>query len=126
MSSDDWSNRGLTCGALAEIHPEMLLGSMGQEEVMKLLRSITRRGFDIGTAGWFTVLKPNTWFPASRLPGRFRYRSSPSAETTTADHAISLRILLPATGGRHPVRSALVALAAVASTSALLWWIMHP
>src|SRR5277367_4040028 len=53
---------------------------------MKLLRSITRRGFNVGTAGWFTVLKPNTWFPASRLPGRFRYRSSQSAETTAVDH----------------------------------------
>ena len=93
---------------------------------MKLLRSITRRGFEVGTAGWFTVLKQNTWFPASRLPGRFRYRSSPSAETTAVDHAISLRILSPTTKDRRLGRSALVVLAAVAITSALLWWIMHP
>lgn len=93
---------------------------------MKLLRSITRRGFDVGTAGWFTVLKPNTWFPASRLPGRFRYRSSPSAEKTAVDHAISLPILLPTTKDHRLGRSALVVLAAVAITSALLWWIMHP
>lgn len=93
---------------------------------MKLLRSITRRGFDVGTAGWFTVLKPNTWFPASRLPGRFRYRSSQSTETTAVDHAISLHIMIPSTKDRRLVRSAVVVLAAFAITSALLWWIMHP
>jgi len=93
---------------------------------MKLLRSITRRGFNIGTAGWFTVLKPNTWFPASRLPGRFRYRGSQSAESTAVDPAISLRIMIPSTTDRRPARSALVILAAAAVTSALLWWIMHP
>jgi hypothetical protein len=94
---------------------------------MKLLRSITRRGFDIGTAGWFTVLKPNTWFPASRLPGRFHYRSSQAADATAVDNVISPRIMLLSTrGDRHLVRSALVVLAAVAITSALLGWIMHP
>ena len=66
---------------------------------MRLLRSITRRGFDIGTAGWFTVLKPNTWFPASRLPGRFRYHGNPSAESTGANQAISVRILLSECSG---------------------------
>jgi hypothetical protein len=93
---------------------------------MKLLRSITRRGFDVGTAGWFTVLKPNTWFPASRLPGRFRYHGSSSASANAVDHAFSLRILLPVTKDRSLTRLALVVLAAVAITSALLWWIMHP
>ena len=93
---------------------------------MKLLRAITRRGFDIGTAGWFTVLKPNTWFPASRLPGRFRYRSSQSAEATAVDQAISPRIILLSTKDRRLVRSTFVILTAVAITSALLWWIIHP
>lgn len=93
---------------------------------MKLLRSITSRGFDVGTAGWFTVLKPNTWFPASRLPGRFRCHISPPVETAGGDHPISVRILLPNTQDRRLVRSALVVLAAVAITSTLLWWIMHP
>jgi hypothetical protein len=79
----------------------MRLGRTGLEEIMKLLRSITRRGFEVGTAGWFTVLKQNTWFPASRLPGRFRYRTSPSAETTAVDHAISLRIQSLATKDRR-------------------------
>lgn len=104
----------------------MLPGGTGLEEVLKLLRSITRRGFVVGTAGWFTVLKQNTWFPASRLPGRFRYRSSASAETTAVEHPISLRILVPTTEDRRRGRSALVVLAALAITSALLWWIMHP
>ena len=38
---------------------------------MKILRSVNRRGFIVASAGWFSVLKPNTWFPASRLPGDF-------------------------------------------------------
>ena len=93
---------------------------------MKLLRAVTRRGFNVGTAGWFTVLKPNTWFPASRLPGDTRYRGSRSAEMTAVDHAISPRIILPSTKDRRLVRSGLVVLTAGAITSALLWWIMHP
>ena len=93
---------------------------------MKLLRAVTRRGFSVGTAGWFTVLKPNTWFPASRLPGSFRYRSSQSAEMTAVDHAISPRIIIPSTKDFRLVRLALVVLSAVAITSALLWWTMHP
>ena len=93
---------------------------------MKLLRSITRRGFEVGTAGWFTVLKPNTWFPASRLPGGFAIavvRLLRRLRWSTQFHFASS---LPATKDRRLVRSALVVLAAVAITSALLWWIMHP
>jgi hypothetical protein len=99
---------------------------------MKILRSVTRRGFSVGTAGWFAILKPNTWFPASRLPGTFRYRSSQSAGTTAIDHAgrlqttIPPRIMIPSTPDRRLLRPALVLLAAMAITSALLWWIMHP
>ena len=93
---------------------------------MKLLRAVTRRGFNVGTAGWFTVLKPNTWFPASRLPGSFRYRNSQSAEMAAVDHAISPRIVLPSTKDRGMVRSALLVLTAVVIPSALLWWLMQP
>lgn len=39
---------------------------------MKILRSVTRRGFEVGTAGWFTITGPRRWFPASRLPGGFQ------------------------------------------------------
>lgn len=98
---------------------------------MKLLRSITRRGFNIGTAGWFTVLKPNTWFPASRLPESFRYRNNESGATTAGDHAgsretTSPRIMIPATIDRRVMRPALIVLSAMIVTSGLLWWIMHP
>ena len=77
---------------------------------MKLLRSITRRGFEVGTAGWFTVLKPNTWFPASRLPGSFRYRSNQSVETTAVHHANSReatnspQIIIPTTKDQRLMR----------------------
>jgi hypothetical protein len=99
---------------------------------MKLLRSITRRGFNVGTAGWFTVLKPNTWFPASRLPESLRYHTSHSAATTGGDQAHSPetvdapRIMIPATVDRRVMRPALIVLSAMVVTSGLLWWIMHP
>jgi hypothetical protein len=93
---------------------------------MRLLRSITRRGFDVGTAGWFTVLKPNTWFPASRLPGSLRLRNRQPAEMTMGGQATSPRILLPSTKDRRVTHSVLVVVTACAITSALLWWIMHP
>ncbi len=48
---------------------------------MKILRSVTRRGFSVGTAGFFNVLRQNTWFPASRLPGSFSYLAGQSKGT---------------------------------------------
>jgi hypothetical protein len=91
---------------------------------MRILRSITRRGFSFGTAGYFAVLKPNTWFPASRLPGAFRYRPSQSTYTpaeTTAPNIVTLT-----TEHRGRLRQALIVLAAIAITLAVLLWIMHP
>jgi hypothetical protein len=41
----------------------------------------------VGTAGYFTVLKPNTWFPASRLPGSSRYRPGQSKEAEATARA---------------------------------------
>ena len=93
---------------------------------MRLLRSITRRGFDVGTAGWFTVLKPNTWFPASRLPESQFHRGHPFARAIATRDSISPLIMRPSTKDRRPVRSALIVLSAIAITSSLLWWIMHP
>jgi hypothetical protein len=97
---------------------------------MKLLRSITNRGFDVGRAGWFTVLKPNPWFPASRQPGAFRYRRLPSAETTgiavRRTPANPPQILIPASDDRHVVRLAFIVLAATMITTSLLWWICIP
>ncbi len=107
---------------------------------MRILRSVNRRGFSVGTAGFFTVLRPNTWFPASRLPGEFRYRSGPSkgveapapasaAEREVPDQsdiqeaATPSLILKPRTHDHRLTRLALVILAATAITSVLLWLI---
>ena len=84
------------------------------------------------SAGWFTVLKPDGWFPALRLPARFRDRSSQSAETTAVDHADSRamanspQIMIPTTKDRRVMRPVLIVLTAMMVTSGLLWWIMHP
>ena len=45
---------------------------------MKIRRTMTRREFYVRTAGWFTVLKPDTRFPALRLRSGFRDLDSPS------------------------------------------------
>jgi hypothetical protein len=91
---------------------------------MKLLRSITQRGATIATAGYFTVLKPNTWFPASRLPGPFRYRAASSAPTlaeTTAPNIITL-----SAEQRRPMRQGLILIASAAIVYALLSWLTNP
>jgi hypothetical protein len=99
---------------------------------MKRRRSSTHREFSVRSAGWFTVLKPDAWFPALRLPGRFRDRSSHSVETTLVDHAdirqttTSPQIMIPSTKDRRLMRPALIFLTAMMVTSGLLWWIMHP
>lgn len=100
---------------------------------MNILRSMTRRGFNVGTAGWFTVLKPNTWFPASRLgsfnPGR-RPRTAVASEHSSLPHAVTTTTpptivgLIPS--DRNLTRIAVAALAAVAITSLMLWWICIP
>jgi len=97
---------------------------------MKLLRSITQRGFSVGRAGWFTVLKPNPWFPASRQPGAFRYRRRSTAEAIgVADRRTPTnppQILIPASDDRQVIRPALIVLAAAMVTTGLLWWICIP
>ncbi len=35
---------------------------------MKILRSVNRRGLGTESIGFYALLKPNRWFPASRLP----------------------------------------------------------
>jgi hypothetical protein len=95
---------------------------------MKILRSVTRRGFSVGSAGYFAVLKPNTWFPATRLPVPFHYRASQSAQVPALHQEATLapNIITLSVEPRGVVRPALVVLAAMAITSALLLWIMHP
>ena len=92
---------------------------------MKILRSVTRRGFSVGTAGWFTVLRPNTWFPASRLPQNRRIVTGGAHGTGEAAQP-EPKISVLGAPDRHPIRIGLVALAAFAITSAMLLWIMHP
>ena len=93
---------------------------------MKILRSVNRRGFNVGSAGYFSVLKPNTWFPASRLPVPFRYRASQSAETSPVRQGavIPPNIMTLSVEHRGLLHLILVGLAAIAITSGLLWWIM--
>jgi hypothetical protein len=97
---------------------------------MKILRSENRRGFSVGSAGYFVILKPNTWFPASRFPERFRYHGSEFAESPTVNDPVSHvttippQIILLSTKDRRLMRTALVVLAAIAITLGLLWWIM--
>jgi hypothetical protein len=102
---------------------------------MKILRSVTRRGFNIGTAGWFTVLRPNTWFPATRLhtgPPTLSGRSGGVAESAvpmqhagTLNPAIAAPRIAPLNANdRPPIRLLLAALAGAAITSFFLWWMM--
>lgn len=93
---------------------------------MKILRSVTRRGFNVGTVGWFTVLKPNSWFPASRLPSGFHHRSGGIDAAWPRREAIAPRITNLSAGDRNWMRLAVIVLVAMAVTSLLLLWIMRP
>ena len=106
---------------------------------MKILRSVNRRGFSVGTAGFFTILKPNTWFPASRLPKTFPGFSvrtertvnrvpGPVAMGGTDGPARAVRWLAMerVVEDRNRMRLASAIVGALAITSAMLWWIMHP
>jgi hypothetical protein len=99
---------------------------------MKGRSSLIRREFSVRSAGWFTVLKPDGWFPALRLPPRVSDRSRHSVETALVDHAdihqaTNLpQVMIPTSEDRSLMRSALIVLTAMMVTSGLLWWIMHP
>jgi hypothetical protein len=108
---------------------------------MKILRSVTRRGFSVGTAGWFTVLRPNTWFPASRLPGSIHHpggrsreideqmqpaRELPRSQAGGQEIAILPHTMNIGMRDRGLKRMAIVVLTAAAITSALLLWIITP
>ena len=95
---------------------------------MKLLRSVTRRGFNVGTAGWFTVLRPNTWFPASRLASRHLGPGLRTEGSGASGAAGTVRWLAMETSidDRNRTRVGLAIVGALAITSAMLWWIMHP
>lgn len=97
---------------------------------MKILRSVNRQGFNVGTAGWFTVLRPNTWFAASRLPGVFHYPSGRfrgTGEITSTEQQTKAPSLLMSWDRPDHRRgaSAWIVLAATAITSVLLLWIIQ-
>ena len=102
---------------------------------MKILRSVTRRGFTVGTAGWFTITSPNRWFAASRLPRKSRYLSEEFQtiagsqgirHSGSQEAAVLPRIMTLERDKRHPMRIALILLASMAITLALLCWIVRP
>ena len=79
---------------------------------MKIRRTVTRREFYVRTAGWFTVLKPDTRFPALHQQGGLRNLPSPSTEMAAMDvadsrkMANSLQIIIPTTIDRRVLRPA--------------------
>jgi hypothetical protein len=103
---------------------------------MKILRSVIRRGYTVGMAGWFTTTTPNRWFPASRYPESFRQFGSQSKESAlSAGEALdrvlgksaptSPQFMTLSTNDQRPARFALVAVLAAAAASFILWWFFH-
>jgi hypothetical protein len=107
---------------------------------MKILRSVNSRGNSIESAGYFTVLKTNRWFPASSLSETFDYlrphaKVAPSTPAlgpaalhrANAQQALKFSQLVNLGEQDHRLlRPALIVLAALAITWSLLLWIMHP
>ena len=112
--------------------------TLAWEHTVNILRSVTRRGFNLGTAGWFTVLKPNTWFPASHLRGPHpRNRSITTVATALPAHSAHRAVLAPARAPKVQIldlnhndhrllQPVLAVLAALVITSLLLLWIIRP
>lgn len=101
---------------------------------MKLLRAVSRRGFSVATAGWFTVLKPNTWFPATRLPRTFPSpgirmkgtRQGAMSTSTLTGQTVRWAAMERSAEDRDRIRLASAIVGGLAITSVMLWWIMHP
>jgi hypothetical protein len=103
---------------------------------MRILRSLSRRGSSVDTAGWFTVLRTYNWFATSQLPGSFRDKSRRVAKSIAGREApsgtdfhgasVSLQMTDLRFQDARLIRAALIILGAMAITSILLWWIMHP
>jgi hypothetical protein len=103
---------------------------------MKILRSVLRRGYTVGTAGFFTITSANRWFAASRLVEDFpsvtdhtKKTAAPSADELKASAYVEGRpaeiaadFLQESKPDRHTMRLALVFLAAAAIALTLLWW----
>jgi hypothetical protein len=107
---------------------------------MKIRRTLKRRGLSVGTAGWFTVLRPDRWSAASRPPGSLHPISDPSNRTASTlaleqkvlnhidgqDATMAPSMMQFSTHDLRLKRSALIISTALTITSVLLWWIMHP
>lgn len=103
---------------------------------MRILRSVTYRGFTVGTAGWFTITSPNRWFAASRMPRRSRYlseefqaierREAPRHPESDQESPTAPRIMTLPARDRSPLRQVLIVLAAITITLVLLCWIARP
>lgn len=97
---------------------------------MKILRAVLRTGSSVEPAGYYSLLKANTWFPASRLPVPFRFRGSKSAATPVLEDSGSSEVALPPKimplSAERPrlLQLALIVLAAIAILSLMLWWVM--
>jgi hypothetical protein len=109
----------------------------GSEGVMKILRSLTRRGSRVESAGYFTVLMSGEWFPASRLPqgfhrhpGQLKDNDALGLETLNQagnpQAAFLSQTMKLSKLDRRPMRFALIVMSAAAITYALLWWIGNP
>lgn len=95
---------------------------------MKILRAVKRRGSSVGPAGFFNVLRGDTWFAAARLPnkpyliGQIKATDEPESPGTTIPPEI-LKVDGP---NHHWIRVAAVVVAATAITWVLLLCMMHP
>ena len=96
---------------------------------MRILRSVTRRGYTVQSAGFFNVVSPNRWFAASQFPPGL---DAHVKVTDTADEARDRtdseevpQILISRTQDRSLARFVLAALAAAAVALFVLWWFFH-
>ena len=106
---------------------------------MKIIRSVTHRGNDVGTAGYFSVLRTNSWFAASRYPDRFpnlHARIEAAAQQKEQEEAglngsnDQLAVHLDLNAPKEPLpwmRLTATVLLAFGIISFLYWWIfMNP
>ena len=99
---------------------------------MKILRSMNRREGSVGTAGYFTVLRPARWFAASRLDRNTRHvplvqgkdEDPQMAEGLAEMPEIGLRGVDSGPQDRNWVRLGFAVLAAIVITSVMLWWMI--
>jgi hypothetical protein len=104
---------------------------------MKTLRFVNHRAFSVGSAGWFTVLRPNKWFATSRFRGSSHHLSGRSVgvaepavpERKALNHAnnpettLVFQITELNEQDHHPMRLALIVLAAIAIMLVMLSWL---